>query len=71
MSTRNEIILDLAYESIFYKNSEGIYRILYTDMVEEGFQIQQEDTLAESFVYASDVKPEDSFFRAVEWKVSI
>lgn len=63
-------ILELAESSVFYKNSDGVFRIQYTDMSDGFFAVIDEETEEESNIYPEDVKVADAFYKTVMVPVS-
>ena len=63
-------ILDLAESSVFYKNSDGVFRIQYTDMSEGWFEVIDEDSGEEYRINPEDVKVTDAFYKTVKVPVS-
>lgn len=66
MMDMTDMILELAQQSVFYKNNDGVYRIEHTCMSEGYFQVIDENTGEEYNIFPEDVAPEDSFFKTVE-----
>lgn len=63
-------ILELAESSVFYKNSDGVFRIQYTDITDGFFAVIDEETEEESNIYPEDVKVTDAFYKTVMVPVS-
>lgn len=63
-------ILELAESSVFYRNSDGVFRIQWTDMDEGYFQVIDEDSGEEYSIYPEDIKVTDAFYKTVEVSVS-
>lgn len=63
-------ILILAENSVFYRNSDGVFRIQWTDMDEGYFQVIDEDSGEEYSIYPEDIKVTDTFYKTVEVSVS-
>jgi len=63
-------ILNLAQSAIFYENSDGVFRIEYTDMDDGYFQVIDEDSGEEYRINPEDVKSSDIFIIPIKVSAS-
>lgn len=67
---RADKILNMAENSVFYRNNDGVYRIEWADMDEGYFQVIDEDAGEEYRIEPKDVKDTDVFYKTVRVSVS-
>jgi hypothetical protein len=67
-------IADIAELAAFYRNNEGWYRMMYTDLEEGFFQCLNEDTGEEYRIEFSEVNPQSDTFwelKPIAWPVDL
>jgi hypothetical protein len=68
--TRDDKIMILAQDAVFYRNDKGFWRVQSVDVEDGVFQIVDENTGEAEEVQVENVKDTDGFYRSTEVLVS-